>query len=93
MEKGKWIAAVMNSTEGIRKITPHEGMYDIIQAKLYNKEARVPQQTIWMAASSILLLATLNIITIRKIVDKEETQITSTAASSQSPLYVNNQLY
>lgn len=93
MEKKKWIDDVMNSTEGMQKLSPNEGMYNAIQAKLYSRESQVPQQTVWIAAASILLLATLNIITIKKAFTKEETQATNTIGVSESPLYVNNQLY
>lgn len=93
MEKKEWIEEVINSTEGMRKLTPRESMYDAIQAKLYKQEKQVPQKTVWIAAASIVLLATLNIITIKKVFSKEEIQKTSITEVSESPLYVNNQLY
>lgn len=93
MEKKDWIEEVMNSTEGMQKLSPSEGMYDAIQTKLYEQKTQMPQRTVWIAAASILLLATLNVITIKKVFTKQDTQTTKTIGVGESPLYVNNQLY
>ena len=93
MEKQRWIEEVMSSTEGMQKLTPSEGMYDAIQAKLYEQKTQMPQRTVWIAAASVVLLATLNIVTIKKVFSKGEPQATEKTQDSESPLYVNNQLY
>lgn len=92
MEKEKWIQSVLETTKSIQKLPPTDGMYDAILDRVH-AEKRLSPKTIWMAAASVLLLATLNIVAVTKITATESKETNNIVENDDSPLYVNNQLY
>lgn len=64
MDKNKWIDDVMNSTDGMSRATPRDGLLRKIEQRMeegviYAKQ--VPMRTVSLAAASIVLLVAVNI--------------------------------
>lgn len=84
MEKDTWIAEVLSSTAGMRKAAPREGLLDDILSAV--KTGNVSARTVWIAAASIAALVALNLLIL-----KSGQQ--NTNSKTDSPFYINNQLY
>lgn len=71
MEKDKWIEEVMDSTNQIVKVLPDDGLFSKIQNQLDVKKT-VAKEWVWLAAASILILASINIKIIYKELQAEQ---------------------
>jgi hypothetical protein len=60
MESNNWIKNVIDSTNGITKVTPKDRVLLKIKQKIQENET-IPTSWIWIAAASFLLLLSLNI--------------------------------
>ena len=60
MEKQTWINEILASTDDIAKVVPDAVLFLKIQRKI-NEEETVNPQWIWIAAASLILLASLNV--------------------------------
>ena len=88
MEPVNWISAILNSTEGITKVTPDDGLFFKIQAKINNKK-HISSEWICIAAASFAILITINIAVIYNKSSQEVSSTTLLAASISK----TNQLY
>ncbi|RXR19007.1 hypothetical protein EQG63_06065 [Flavobacterium amnicola] len=88
MEQDQWIEMVLNSSNGIQKVTPDEQLFSKIMNTI-NEKPEVRIRTMWFAAASILLFFTLNILLINYSTSKQERQF---SALTQE-LDKDNQLY
>jgi hypothetical protein len=58
MEQEKWIQKVVNSINGMKQVTPSDGLFSKIQKKInFNS---VSLQTVWLVAASIVILVLIN---------------------------------
>ena len=88
MEANNWINEVIESTNGITKVTPKQALFSKIQNKI-SVQSSVSNQWIWIAAASFAVLVSLNIKFIFSNSNKSEVP-TETIISSVSN---SNQLY
>ncbi|MEN9488463.1 MAG: hypothetical protein RL494_728 [Bacteroidota bacterium] len=88
METENWISAILNSTEGITKVTPDDGLFFKIQAEI-NRKKHISSEWIWIAAASFAILITINIAVIYNKSSQEVSSTTLLAASISK----TNQLY
>ena len=88
MESNNWIKNVMDSTNGITKVTPKEQVLLKIKQKIQEKET-IPTPWIWIAAASFLLLLSLNI----KILIGNNEPKDSQSNETEISFVTNNQLY
>ena len=88
MNSQKWITTVLNSTDGIIKVTPKDHVLLKIKQKIQEKET-IPTPWIWIAAASFLLLLSLNIKLLMSNNKPRDLPSTETEIS----FVVNNQLY
>jgi hypothetical protein len=87
MEKDKWIENVLNSTDGIMKVSPNEELFSKIQLKI-NEQKPAESYTKWLVAASIVVLLSLNtMFLLKENKSSQKTEITQLVNS------VNNQLY
>jgi hypothetical protein len=87
MEKEQWINEVLNSTEGMVKISPDAALFFKIQNRI--NDTKLSSRWIWLAAASFLILVSLNMNFVFGEADGKENQtevLASTIAKS-------NQLY
>ena len=75
MEKENWILNVLNSTNGITKVSPSDGLFSKIQNKI--KLNNVSPKTVWLVAASIAVLVLLN-FTLLTTKTKESSTTTTT---------------
>lgn len=87
METEKWIYEVLNSTNGMMKITPNDSLFFKIQNKISNN--KFSNRWIWIAAASFVILITLNVKFVFGKADKNESQTEILA----STIVKSNQLY
>ena len=62
--KEKWIDKVMDSTAGLQKAMPQDGLFHSIEEKVSNTVSyarTVPLRTVSLAAASIVLLVAVNL--------------------------------
>lgn len=88
MEQDKWIELVLNSSNGIKKVTPDDQLYLKIMNTV-NEKKEIPIRTMWFAAASILLFFTLNILLLNFSKSKQESQFSVLTQE----LDKDNQLY
>ncbi|MEZ7514213.1 hypothetical protein [Flavobacterium frigidarium] len=60
MEKENWINEILSSTDQIVKVLPSDGLYAKIQSQIQQQKT-IETKWVWLAAASMLLLASLNI--------------------------------
>ena len=88
MERENFINEIINSTNGITKVTPDVALYSKIQSKI-NSQKLVSTKWVWVAAASFTLLITLNIsLTLPK-----KNNVTSENESIITSVSISNQLY
>ncbi len=87
METNNWLNEIMNSTNGITKVSPDDSLFLKIQTKI-NQE-QIPNQWLWFAAASFVILLSLNIKIVFSDNKKDNNSIEVLAASVEN----NNQLY
>lgn len=88
MEAEKFINDILNSTNGITKVSPNDELFPKIELRIQEKSV-VPMKTIWLVAVSIVLLMSLNVII---IASKNKTQDSSISELEKS-IHKSNQLY
>ena len=88
MEQDQWTEMVLNSCNGIQKVTPDEQLFSKIMNTI-NEKPEVRIRTMWFAAASILLFFTLNILLINFSTSKPERQFSVLTQE----LDKDNQLY
>lgn len=87
MEKDKWIENIINSTNGITKVSPSNQLFSKIQSKI-DEEKTVDGYTKWLVAASIIILLSLNtLFLVKENTTSQKNEITELISS------VNNQLY
>lgn len=88
MEKYKWIENIVNSTNGIMKVSPNEELFSKIQSKI-NDQKPVETYVKWLVAASIVVIITLNttVLTQKRNPNKNNTGVADLVST------VNNQLY
>ena len=82
--KQNWIDETLESTQGIKSIGISESLRKRLEnipseVEVFNKT--IPMKAVWLAAASIALLLTVNVIAVKKDKTSSETQ--------QSSLYTN----
>jgi hypothetical protein len=88
MKEDQWIAMILESSNGIKKVNPDEELFSKIQQKLKDNPV-VPMRTMWFAAASIIVFLSLNIFLLSSETTKKEASLSAFA----SELEVDNQLY
>lgn len=88
MEKENWIEDVLNSTNGMAQVLPADTLFTKIQNKITKVETISPQW-LWIAAASLLLLASLNIKIWCSKTHHQNTSVERIASSLSN----SNQLY
>ena len=88
MEKENWINEIIDSTNQIVKVLPSDGLYAKIQSQM-NVQKTIDTKWVWLAAASIVLLASINIkVIFTEIESDKEIQETALMASiSDSNLF------
>jgi hypothetical protein len=90
MEKENWINEILNSANGMTKVTPNEDLYSRIEQKIFLKDNVVSIKTVWLVAASIVILISLNISALQ---NKQATTNETSEAIIASTLNKSNQLY
>ena len=86
MEKENWISTILNSSNGITKVSPSDDLFFKIQNKI--KRNNVSPKTVWLVAASIAILVLLNFALLAT-----KTKESSTTAYLELTLNKSNQLY
>ena len=89
MEKDKWIENVLNSTDGITKVSPNDQLFSKIQSRI-NDQKPVETYVKWLVAASIVVLLSLNTT---YLIQKSNTTNQNNNNISSLVDTVNNQLY
>lgn len=87
MEREKFINKILNSVEGIAKVTPNEVLFQKIEQRI--KETTVSPRTFWLVAASIAVLIALNLLLISGKPSSGESEM----ASLEHSINKSNQLY
>jgi uncharacterized membrane protein YvbJ len=88
MEKENWISTILNSINGITKVSPSDDLFFKIQNKI--KRNNVSPKTVWLVAASIAILVLLN-FTLLATKTKESSPTTTTYL--ENTLNQSNQIY
>ena len=88
MERNNWITTILNSINGITKVSPSDDLFFKIQNKI--KRNNVSPKTVWLVASSIAVLILLNFSVLTLKTKQKES---STTAYLELTLNKSNQLY
>jgi hypothetical protein len=88
MEANNWTNDILNSSNGITKVTPDALLFSKIQNRI-SIQNTISSQWIWIAAASFTILVSLNVKMLLSNTPKTSTQ-TETIVSSVSN---SNQLY
>ena len=88
METENWIDEILNSSDGITKVTPNTALFSKIQMKINNQNS-ISKQWIWIAAASFALLLSLNVkfIFSNKSKSNNETESVISSVTNNSQLY------
>ncbi|WP_264558745.1 hypothetical protein [Flavobacterium sp. N2270] len=89
MEKDRWIENVLNSTNGITKVSPNDQLFSKIQSRINDQK---PAETYvkWLIAASIVVLISLNTT---YILQKNSTNKQNNDNITSLVKTANNQLY
>ena len=88
MEKENYIETILNSSNGITKVTPNAVLFSKIKLKI-NSKRTVSTSTSWLVAASIVILLMINVsVLLKKTTSNDTTTITLAASLNNS-----NQLY
>jgi len=89
MEKDRWIENVLNSTNGITKVSPNDHLFSKIQSRINDQK---PAETYvkWLIAASIVVLISLNTT---YILQKNSTNKQNNDNITSLVKTANNQLY
>jgi hypothetical protein len=89
MEQKEWINSILNSTDGIMKVTPNDAELLFRIKEKINAKNVISLRQIWAVAASFAVLFTLNFTVIRSQSKKSENKTEMIAAD----LVKTNQLY
>lgn len=87
MEREDFINKVLNSADGIAKVTPNDSIFLKIEKRI--EETTISLRTIWLVAASIVVLISFNIMLLNGKSNSNESEI----ASLEHSINKNNQLY
>jgi len=87
MERENFINEILNSVDGIAKVTPNEVLFQKIEQRI--QETTVSPRTLWLVAASIAALIALNLL----LVSGKPSSGESEMASLEHSINKNNQLY
>lgn len=87
MERENFINEILNSVDGIAKVTPNEVLFQKIEQRI--KETTVSPRTLWLVAASISALIALNLL----LVSGKPSSVESEMASLEHSINKSNQLY
>jgi uncharacterized membrane protein YvbJ len=88
MEKENWISTILNSINGITKVSPSDDLFFKIQNKI--KRNNVSPKTVWLVAASIAILVLLNFAL---LATKTKESSTTTTTYLKNTLNQSNQIY
>jgi hypothetical protein len=88
MEANNWINDILNSSNGITKVTPDALLFSKIQNRI-NIQNTVSGRWIWIAAASFIILVSLNI----KMLLSNTTKSSASTETIVSSVSNSNQLY
>lgn len=88
MEANNWTNDILNSSNGITKVTPDTLLFSKIQSRI-NIQNTVSSQWIWIAAASFTILVSLNV----KMLLSNTTKSTAQTETIVSSVSNSNQLY
>lgn len=88
MEANNWINDILNSSNGITKVTPDALLFSKIQNRI-SIQNTVSSQWIWIAAASFTILVSLNV----KMLLSNTTKTTASTETIVSSVSNSNQLY
>ncbi|MFN7676226.1 hypothetical protein [Flavobacterium sp.] len=88
MEKENWISTILNSINGITKVSPSDDLFFKIQNKI--KRNNVSPKTVWLVAASIAILVLLNFTL---LATKTKESSTTTTTYLENTLNQSNQIY
>ncbi|MGA9639032.1 hypothetical protein [Flavobacterium sp.] len=92
MEKENWINEIIDSTNQIVQVLPSDGLYAKIQSQM-NVQKTLDTKWVWLAAASIVVLASINIkIIMTEIQSEKDSEKTALVASisDTNQFYKNN---
>lgn len=89
MEKEEWINEVLNSTRGLKKVSPPESLLHNIR-KQAEDERVTESKTAWLVAASVIFIIALNV---RVYFKDDAQQQTPSVQEIDNPFSGNNQLY
>jgi len=87
MEREVFINKVLNSVDGITKVTPNDAIFLKIEKRI--DETTISLRTIWLVAASIVVLISFNIMLLSGKSNSNESEI----ASLEHSINKSNQLY
>jgi len=88
MEKENWISTILNSINGITKVSPSDDLFFKIQNKI--KRNNVSPKTVWLVAASMAILVLLNFAL---LATKTKESSTTTTTYLENTLNQSNQIY
>lgn len=87
MEREDFINEILNSTNGIRKVSPNPQVFEKIKMRI--EENRVSSKMLWLVAASIAILIALNLV----LWAAQPKTISNEMASLEHSIHKSNQLY
>jgi len=87
MEREDLINEILNSTNGIRKVSPNPLVFEKIQMRI--EENTITTKMTWMVAASIVVLITLNMVLLTLQPKSNANEI----SSLENSIHKSNQLY
>lgn len=88
MKKEKFINDILNSSNGITKVTPSDELFNKIEQKILLEKEATSKST-WFIAASVLVFLSLNIILLQISTSSSKNTISSFATEINK----SNQLY
>jgi hypothetical protein len=88
METNNWINDILNSSNGITKVTPSELLFSKIQNKI-GIQNTISSQWIWIAAASFTILVSLNVkmLLLNTVKNTVPTETIVSSVSNSNHLY------
>ncbi len=87
MERENFINEILNSVDGITKVTPNEALFQKIEQSI--NETTVSPRNLWLVAASITVLISINLLLISEKPSSGESEMVSLEHSINK----SNQLY
>lgn len=87
MERENFINEILNSVEGITKVTPNQTLFQKIEQRI--QETSVSPRMVWLVAVSIAVMISINLFLISEKPSSGESEM----ASLEHSINKSNQLY